>query len=111
MNLRDQMKIDVQRTFMNPNEFSELHVWASDYQNPRPYHVNMMIEAFTLDGRPLQYVEGVAANNVVVHADPTALGYIPAVGQLPMLDNRVYQVTGVSNEFGVIKIILSGNFS
>ncbi|MCF7753368.1 hypothetical protein KQ941_02855 [Paenibacillus xylanexedens] len=111
MNFRDQMKIDVQRVFSNPNEFSEVHVWASDSQNPVPYYVNMIIESFTLDGKPLQYVEGVASDNVVIHVDPDALGYIPAYGQLPLLDNRVYRVTGVSNEFGIIKIVLTGNFS
>lgn len=111
MSLRDQMKIDVQRTFMNPLEFSEVHIWASDSQNPVPYYVNMMVESFTLDGRPLQFAEGVAASNVTVHVDPDALGYIPDYGQYPMLDNRVYMITGVANEFGLIKIMMTRNAS
>lgn len=106
MDFRDQMRLDVQTTFLNPTEFSELHWWQPDVHNPASYQVNMIVELFTLDGKPVSHAEGVSTNNAVVHVDLQALGEVPAYGQQLYLDGLFYTVDGVDNTFGMLKITL-----
>lgn len=111
MNFRDQLLKDVQNTFMNSKEFAEVHT-VTTYDKTKgniSRNIKMIIEAFTLDGRPLQYAEGVSVHNVVVHIEQRILGYIPRVDQDFGLDGSWYKVTGVSNETGIIKIVLQAN--
>lgn len=111
MNLKQQMARDVFTVFMNSNEFAEVHT-VTTYDKVKgniPRQLKMIIEAFTLDGRPLQYAEGVSVHNVVVHIEQRVLGYVPRVDQDFGLDGSWYKVTGVSNETGIIKIVLQAN--
>lgn len=111
MNLRDQMIKDIQSVFMNQNEFAESHtVTTYDKDKKRTdRQLQMIIEKFTLDGKPLQYAEGVSVYNAVVHIDPRVLIYTPRVDQDFYLDFMQYKVTGVSNDSGVLKIALRAN--
>ncbi|MEK5086825.1 hypothetical protein MKY98_07805 [Paenibacillus sp. FSL M8-0228] len=106
MSLRDQIIHDVPNVFFNPLEFSELHVLVAG-GNPR--RLNMIVETFTLDGRPIQTAEGVSAHNAIIHIDPRVLGFTPAREQVITLDNLKYRITAVSNDMGVLKISLSSN--
>ncbi|MEN1985263.1 hypothetical protein [Paenibacillus hubeiensis] len=107
MNFRDQMRLDVQKTFLNPNEFSELHWWHPNADDTsRRYQVNMIVELFTLDGRPVSHAEGISSNTAVVHVDLQALGYLPVLGQAVYLDGLYYVVDGVDNTFGMLKLTL-----
>lgn len=106
MDLREQMRLDVLNTFLNPAEFSELHWWHPDVNSENRYQVNMIVELFTLDGKPVSHAEGVSTNNAVVHVDVQALGYIPAYSQQIYLDGLFYTVDDVDNTFGMLKITL-----
>ncbi|OPG98431.1 hypothetical protein B2I21_08760 [Chryseobacterium mucoviscidosis] len=106
MSLRDVIVRDVKRVFLNPTEFSELHWWHPDVSSENRYQVNMIVELFTLDGKPVSHAEGVSTNNAVVHVDVQALGYIPAYSQQIYLDGLFYTVDGVDNTFGMLKITL-----
>lgn len=111
MNLKQQMAKDVFSVFMNPNEFAEVHT-ITIHDKTRgniSRQLKMIIEAFTLDGRPLQYAEGVSVHNVVVHIEQRILGFTPVVDQDIALDSSWYRVTGVSNDTGIVKIVLQAN--
>lgn len=111
MNLKQQMAKDVFSVFMNPNEFAEVHT-VTTYDKTKgniARQLKMIIEAFTLDGRPLQYAEGVSVHNVVVHIEERILGFTPRVDQDFGLDGVWYRVTGVSNDTGIVKIVLQAN--
>ena len=108
MNFRDQMKLDVQKVFLNPLEFSELHFWASDSHDENPRQTLMVVEFFTFDGKPISYAEGISVHNATVHVDPAELGYYPRQGEFINLDSQMFEIVGVGNEFGMLKIILKG---
>lgn len=111
MNLKEQMAKDVQNVFMNPNEFAETHEVTTSTTNRGTLkrQLPMVIEKFTLDGKPLQHADGVSAHNVVVHIDPDVLAYTPKVDQAFVLDGATYTVKGVSNDTGILKIVLQAN--
>lgn len=114
MNLREQMAKDVQGVFMNSSEFAEIHTvttYSDDAtkKGQKDRKLEMIVEKFTLDGRPIQSAEGVSAHNAIVHIDPEVLVYTPRVDQNFYLDFMRYTVKGVSNDTGILKIILQAN--
>lgn len=114
MNLREQMAKDVQSVFMNPNEFAEIHTVTTYTNNDKKTGqkdrlLKMIVEKFTLDGRPIPSAEGVSAHNAIVHVDPKVLVYTPRVDQNFYLDLMQYRVMGVSNDTGILKIVLQAN--
>ncbi|MFK4167714.1 hypothetical protein ACI2LM_15855 [Paenibacillus lautus] len=111
MNLQEQMAKDVQLTFMNSNEFAEIHT-VTTFTNEetedgrKDRKLEMIVEKFTLDGRPIQSADGVSAHNAIIHIDPQILVYTPRVDQNFYLDFNRYRVKGVSNDSGILKIVL-----
>lgn len=105
MNLRDQILIDIQRTFMNPREFAELHKWNDNGTGP-DRSLPMIVEFFTMDGKPLSYAEGVYVWTATVHIEEAALGYTPKNGSKARLDGKLYTILGVANEFGMLKLVM-----
>ena len=108
------MEKDIQSVFMNPNEFAEIHTvttYTNDEkrQGQKDRQLEMIVEKFTLDGRPIPSAEGVSAHNAIVHIDPKILVYTPRVDQNFYLDFMQYRVTGVSNDTGILKIVLQAN--
>lgn len=114
MNLREQMAKDVQGVFMNSDEFAEIHT-VTTYSDEKTKagqkdrKLEMIVEKFTLDGRPIQSADGVSAHNAIVHIDPKILVYTPRVDQNFYLDYMQYRVMGVSNDTGILKIVLQAN--
>lgn len=114
MSLREQMLKDIQQTFMNAQEFAEDHT-VTTYTDEahkagrKDRQLSMIIERFTFDGRPIQSAEGVSAHNVIIHIDPVELAYTPRGGQSFYLDFMRYTVMGVSNDMGMLKVILQAN--
>ncbi|KHF33383.1 hypothetical protein CM49_04331 [Paenibacillus sp. P1XP2] len=114
MNFRDQLVKDVQSVFMNSNEFAEVHTVTTFTDEARKAgqldrKLPMIVEKFTLDGRPIQSADGVSAHNAIIHIDPKILAYTPRVDQNFYLDFLRYTVKGVSNDTGVLKIVLQAN--
>ncbi|AJK27733.1 hypothetical protein ABNB59_19660 [Paenibacillus larvae] len=101
MKFKEQMSKDIQ-TFMCRDEFAEPHILDGR-------EVWMIIEAFTLDGQPLPYAEGVSLHQIIVHVAEDELGYIPAQGQRSDLDGISVSVEKVSVDAGMLKIILEAN--
>lgn len=106
MTLKDQLVSDI-RIFMNTDEFAEFHTFDDRTNGPRA--LKMIVETFSIDGKPLDYAEGVSAYNLVLHLDPIELGYIPQYGEQPLLDGVSYMIIGVENEFGMLKIVMRSN--
>lgn len=109
-NFKDLLANDVQ-VFMNSDEFAENHtITTYDKHGKRTdRQLPMIIESFTLDGRPVQHADGVAVRNAVIYIDPKILMYTPRVDQDFYLDLMKYIITDVSNEFGILKIALRTN--
>lgn len=111
---KEQLVHDVQSVFMNTDEFAEVHTVTTFTDETRKAgqldrKLPMIVEKFTLDGRPIQSADGVSAHNAIVHIDPKILAYTPRVDQNFYLDFLRYTVKGVSNDTGVLKIVLQAN--
>ncbi|GIO39068.1 hypothetical protein J41TS12_39290 [Paenibacillus antibioticophila] len=111
LNFKDQLAKDVQNVFMNPLEFAEMHevTTATPNRGVLKRMLPMIIEKFTLDGKPVQHADGVSVHNVVVHISPDVLAYTPRVDQAFVLDGATYDVKGISNDTGIFKIVLQAN--
>ncbi|QHZ50026.1 hypothetical protein ERICV_05127 [Paenibacillus phage phiERICV] len=99
---KEQLAKDVQQTFMCRDEFAEPHILDER-------EVWMIIEAFTIDGQPLPYAEGVSLHQVIIHVAESELGYIPTQGQLSELDGVSFRVEKVSVDAGMLKIMMEAN--
>lgn len=113
-NFKDQLALDVQAVFMNSSEFAETHTvttYTDDTKQTgrRDRPLLMIVEKFTLDGKPIQSADGISAHNAIIHIDPQILAYTPRVDQNFYLDFMRYTVNGVSNETGILKIVLQAN--
>ncbi|MFC4102915.1 hypothetical protein [Paenibacillus xanthanilyticus] len=112
MNLREQMALDVQSTFLNPNEFAESKIIderelrvivVSDYRGrDLPGATNIA---------PPSYAEGVSVDRIVFYVDPVELGYRPAERQRMFYDNEPepYEVANVGDEDGLYIVTLERN--
>ncbi|MNO15515.1 hypothetical protein D3C76_51810 [compost metagenome] len=113
-NFKDMLAADVKNVFMNHFEFAEKHT-ITTYTNEetqagrKDRELEMIVEKFTLDGKPIQSVDGVSAHNAIIHIDPQTLAYTPRYGQSFYLDFNRYEVKGVSNDTGILKIVLQAN--
>lgn len=111
---KEMLAFDAKHVFMNTDEFAEVHTVTTFKDEKRRLgqkdrELPMLIEKFTLDGRPIQDAHGVSVHHVVVHMLPEDLAYVPRVDQTFYLDFVAYTITGVSNDMGMLKIILQAN--
>lgn len=114
VNFKDQLEADVQNVFMNANEFAEIHTVTTftdeaTQKGRKDRQLLMIVEKFTLDGKPIQSADGVSAHNAIIHIDPLTLGYTPRYDMNFYLDYLQYKIMGVSNDTGILKIVLQAN--
>lgn len=102
MNLKQQMEIDVQ-TFINPDEFGELHTWG------KRGSVLMVVQDDLNNGTPVAFDEGVSLYRKICHVAPEALGEIPREGQVVEFDGKQHFIVSVENARGILKIALEAN--
>lgn len=104
--LADDMSV-----FFNVEEMAEQHTvttYDSD-KSRKDQIVPMIVEAFTLDGRPVQHAQGVSVHNLVLFVQEGVLSFRPRVDQEFFLDYMKYIVIDVADEVGMIKIALQRN--
>lgn len=102
VNLRDQIKIDNQRTFLNTNEFADLYII-----NGKP--VKVVLNAATDNKHPLAYAEGVSLVNDTLHVDVLELGYTPKQDEWLNINGTEHRVVRVASEKGMLAIYLEAN--
>ncbi|WP_339271411.1 hypothetical protein NYE54_08105 [Paenibacillus sp. FSL K6-1330] len=102
MNLKEQMARDVQQTFMNPDEFAEIHsIYGVDLlciinnDSLRQASQAMALDAYS--------------SYLLLHISRTELekiGRMPKEGNEFNLDGKRYRVTNVAEEMGMMEIAL-----
>jgi hypothetical protein len=106
MNFRDQLKIDVQRTFINPNEFATIHMVDG-------VQIKAVVSEATDNGHPLEYAESVSLVRKQAHFDAAefdiAFGSIPREGIRLTLDGVAYTVVKSSDDSGIYAVTLEAN--
>ncbi|KGE20644.1 hypothetical protein [Paenibacillus wynnii] len=102
MNLRDQIRLDTQNTFLNLNEFADVHI--IDGQS-----VKAVLDQATDDQHPLAYAEGISLVKAVLYVDSAELGYIPKQDQRMTIDGKGYFAVRVATDLGMMVISLEAN--
>ncbi|MGO4369625.1 hypothetical protein AB4Z21_02290 [Paenibacillus sp. MCAF20] len=102
MNLRDQLKIDMQQTFLNPHEFADIHTVDGR-------QIRAVIAEDTDNQHPLNYSEGVSLVRIIAYFDAFELGVRPRKGVMMTIDGTKYEVIRVSDEIGIYVVTLEAN--
>jgi hypothetical protein len=102
MNLRDQILLDNQRTFLNTNEFAETY-------NIDGIEVKASLDSSTDSKHPLAYAEGVSLVTDVLYVNELELGYIPEQGQRMKVNGKPRTLIRVSSEKGMLALYLEAN--
>ncbi|OBZ08051.1 hypothetical protein [Bacillus sp. FJAT-26390] len=106
MNLREQMKLDVKQTFINPNEFATIHTVDG-------VQIKAVVSEGTDNPHPLAYAEGVSLVRKLAHFDAVefdiAFGGIPREGIRLTLDGVAYTVVKSSDDCGIYAVTLEVN--
>lgn len=104
MNLRDQILIDNQRTFLNTNEFADTYIIDG-------VEVKASLDSATDSKHPLAYVEGVSLVTDTLYVDVLELGYTPEQNSWLKINGEDYKVIRVASEKGMLALYLEANVS
>ncbi len=101
---KDQLKADIDNTFLNTNEFADLHI------------INEIEMAATIDEELEEYenlkdydYDGLYKVKMIVFVNYNSFGKIPAIKSSIMVDGKKYFVLGASESFGMLNLILGVN--
>ncbi|WP_020621129.1 hypothetical protein [Paenibacillus daejeonensis] len=102
MNFKLQTQLDNLTTFLNPNEFGELH----DIDG---VPTMVVIDQDLINKRSQVMAEGTYINRLVLFVRMADLGYIPVEGQMMRVDDSPYLVVQVGHDMGILSVTLEGN--
>ena len=105
MTFKDIIKNDVKQTFLNVEEFSEMHtvngkLMAAQIDN------NEQIER---EKRYNQHMDGIYVKQILMYVSAEDYGPLPKQGASVSLDKRMYRVADAISEDGVHSITLEAN--
>ncbi len=104
---KDMLYKDIKKTFMNPQEFGELHS-INGQEIMAIIDNNEMLER---EKRYQKETEGIYRKQLMIYVTAEELGPPPAIGRLFSVDRKDYSVMDVINEDGIYSILLEANRS
>lgn len=102
MSFKDLIKKDVQKIFMNPDEFSEIHN-INGKDMPIQIDANEQIER---EKRQNQNTSGIYVNQKLVYVSAQDYGKLPKQGFRIVMDGYLYMVADAIDEGGVYTLTL-----
>lgn len=105
MTFKNIIRQDVHRTFLNPEEFSDIHM-VNGEEMPVQIDSNEQIER---EKRINQNMDGIYKNQKLIYVSAERFGSLPKQGSLLYLDGRTYRVADAIEEDGVYSITLEAN--
>ncbi|MRN51986.1 hypothetical protein [Paenibacillus monticola] len=99
---KDFLAEDIQRTFLNQNEFADPYIIDG-------VEVKASLDSVSDSRHPLAYAEGVALVTHVLFVSMTELGYKPEPEQRMVIKDQRYRVDQVAEEMGMLTISLEAN--
>lgn len=105
MTFKDIIRDDVHRTFLNTEEFSDMHV-VNGVEMPVQIDSNEQIER---EKRYSQNIDGMYLNQKLIYVAALDYGPLPKQGSMLTLDGRKYRVADAIDEYGVYSITLEAN--
>lgn len=105
MSFKDVIASDVHDTFMNADEFSDMHD-LNGKMMPVQVDSNEQIER---EKRFNQHMDGIYKNQKLIYVAATDYGPMPKQGSLIQFDKRPYKVADAISEDGIYSITLEAN--
>lgn len=105
MTFKEIIADDVHRTFLNIEEFSDIHT-VNGKEMPVQVDTNEQIER---EKRMSQNVDGVYMNQKLIYVAASDFGPMPKQGSILNLDGKVYRVADAVDEYGVYSITIEAN--
>ena len=102
---KDIIASDVHKTFLNIEEFSDLHEVNGELI-PVQIDSNEQIER---EKRFAQNMDGIYLNQKLIYVSASDYGPLPKQGSIITLDERKYRVADAIDEYGVYSITLEAN--
>lgn len=105
MTFKEIIKQDVKTTFLNTEEFSEMHT-----VNGKPMKVQIDDnEQIEREKRSNQNMDGIYVNQRMIYVAASDFGPLPKQGSVLTLDNRTYRVADAISEDGIYSITIEAN--
>lgn len=104
---KDILRQDVERVFMNTDEFAALHT-VNGKQIPVMVDENELIER---EKKAKSKMDGIYVRATLIYVEAKYIGALPPVGSAFILDGRTYKVIDAVNESGLYSIHLEANRS
>lgn len=105
MTFKEIIADDIHRTFLNIEEFSDIHT-VNGKEMPVQVDTNEQIER---EKRMSQNVDGVYMNQKLIYVAASDFGPMPKQGSILNLDGKVYRVADAVDEYGVYSITIEAN--
>lgn len=102
---KDIIANDVHQTFLNPDEFSDIHK-VNGKDMPVQIDTNEQIER---EKRMNQNVDGVYMNQKLIYVAASDFGAMPKQGAVLNLDGKIYRVADAVDEYGIYSITIEAN--
>ena len=96
---------DVRRTFLNIEEFSDIHV-VNGKEMPVQIDTNEQIER---EKRMNQNADGIYLNQKLIYVAASDFGALPRQDSILRLDGKTYRVADAVDEYGVYSITIEAN--
>lgn len=102
MSFKDLIREDVSKTFMNPEEFGELHILNG-------VSICLIIDNNEMVEREKRYAagtykNGISTRQVLFYVTAEAFGPLPQPGRTLTLDKQTYVVTDAISEGGIYSV-------
>lgn len=104
MNFKEMLKSDLSNTFINVNEFGEMH-------NIDGRLLSVVVDNDHLMKRSKVEYEGVIVGDILYFINASLYGKPPKVGEVQRFDNIICEVFDIRISSGVYEIILKKNGS
>jgi len=105
MTFKDIIADDIHTTFLNVDEFSDIHV-INGTEMPVQFDENEQIER---EKRFNQHMDGMYLNQRLIYVAASDYGPLPKEGSLLTMDGRKFRVADAIDEGGVYSITLEAN--
>ena len=102
---KDIIAEDVHRTFLNIDEFSDIHV-VNGKEMPAQVDTNEQIER---EKRMNQNADGVYLNQKLIYVAADDFGALPRQDSILKLDGKTYCVADAVDEYGIYSITIEAN--
>ncbi len=105
MTFKELLESDVENTFMNTDEFSEMHI-VNGKEMPVMIDNNELIER---KKKANENMDGIYVNQKLLYVSASDFGSLPKQGSILILDGRTYRVDEAVSEAGIYSITIGAN--